>query len=57
LAHIPAGTDVEFGRITGEQQWAIRCLLDCGLRLRPQGPLVLRGRPPPAPYLPHQAFC
>jgi GNAT superfamily N-acetyltransferase len=56
LAHVPAGTHVEFGRITGEQQWAIRCLLERGLRLRPQGPLVLRGRTPPAPYLPHMAF-
>jgi GNAT superfamily N-acetyltransferase len=56
LAHVPDGTHVEFGRITGEQQWAIRCLLESGLRLRPQGPLVLRGRAPPAPYLPHMAF-
>ncbi|HEX9328788.1 MAG TPA: GNAT family N-acetyltransferase [Reyranella sp.] len=56
LAHVPAGTHVEFGRITGEQQWAIRCLLERGLRLRPQGPLVLRGRTPPTPYLPHMAF-
>ena len=56
LAHVPAGTHVEFGRITGEQQWAIRPLLERGLRLRPQGPLVLRGRTPPTPYLPHPAF-
>ena len=56
LARVPAGNHVEFGRITGEQQWAIRCLLERGLRLRPQGPLMLRGRPPPAPYLPHHAF-
>jgi GNAT superfamily N-acetyltransferase len=56
LAHVPVGTHVEFGRITGEQQWAIRCLLERGLRLRPQGPLVLRGRTPPTPYLPHVAF-
>jgi GNAT superfamily N-acetyltransferase len=56
VARIPFGNHVEFGRITGEQQWAIRCLLDHGLRLRPQGPLVLRGRTPPSPYLPHHAF-
>ena len=56
LALVPVGTHVEFGRITGEQQWAIRSLLEHGLRLRPQGPLVLRGRTPPTPYLPHAAF-
>jgi len=56
LARIPAGTRIELGRITAEQPWAFRCLLDCGFRLRPQGPLMLRGRAPPAPYLPHHAF-
>lgn len=56
LAQVPAGTHIEFGRITGEQPWAIRTLLACGLRLRPQGPLMLRGLAPPAPYLPHAAF-
>jgi GNAT superfamily N-acetyltransferase len=56
LARVPAGRRIELGRITAEQQWAFRTLLDCGLRLRPQGPLMLRRRAPPAPYLPHHAF-
>jgi GNAT superfamily N-acetyltransferase len=57
LTRIPSGTHIEFGRITGEQQWAIRCLIDGGFRLRPSGAVVLRGRAaPPAPYLPHSAF-
>jgi GNAT superfamily N-acetyltransferase len=57
FARVPAGTRIELGRITAEQQWAIECLLELGFRLRPQGPLMLRGRTPPAPYLPHQAFA
>jgi hypothetical protein len=57
LHHVPACSPIEFGRITGEQQWAIRALVDLGLRFRPWGPLVLRGFTPPTPYLPHQALC
>jgi GNAT superfamily N-acetyltransferase len=56
LRLVPAGGRVEFGRITGEQQWAIACSVGHGLRLRPQGPLVLRGRTPPTSYLPHGAY-
>jgi hypothetical protein len=56
LMQVPVGTEIAFGRITAEQQWAFRCLLRCGLRLRPHGPVVLRGRTPPTPYLHHVGF-
>jgi GNAT superfamily N-acetyltransferase len=57
LRHVPPGSTIEFGRITGEQQWAIRALVEVGFRFRPWGPLVLRGFSPPRPYLPHPALC
>jgi len=54
-----AGPDgVQTGRMTGNQQWAIRTATEAGLALRPWGPLITRGFPgPPAPCIPHAALC
>jgi hypothetical protein len=44
--------------ITGDQQWAIRLVLEAGLRLVSDGALCVRGRPGPlTPYLPTGAFA
>lgn len=54
-----AGPDgVQIGRMSSNQQWAIRTATETGLALRPWGPMIVRGLPaPPAPYIPHAALC
>lgn len=52
------GTEIELPRMTANQQWAIGVAVAAGLRLRPWGPLMVRGlADPPSPYLPHPALC
>jgi GNAT superfamily N-acetyltransferase len=49
--------NVEVAWITGPQQWALRTVVNAGMELHPHGPVMLRGRPSPAPsYLPNGAF-
>jgi hypothetical protein len=39
------------------QQWAIDAALDCGLDVKPGGPLFVRGDPGPmTPYLPSGSY-
>ena len=53
-----AGAELELPRMTADQQWAITIAVRAGLRLRPWGPLAIRGLDhPPAPFLPHPALC
>lgn len=54
-----AGTgEVTVGRMTSNQQWAVRVVSDAGLAFRPWGPIVIRGMDlPPAPYIPHPSLC
>jgi hypothetical protein len=57
LAHAPADSAVEVGRLTTDQQWAIRACNLVGLELDPAGPFMTRGLlRPPTPYVPSQAF-
>jgi GNAT superfamily N-acetyltransferase len=58
LADTAPGSELELPRMTANQQWAITVTSGAGLRLRPWGPLMVRGRDhPPTPYLPHPALC
>jgi GNAT superfamily N-acetyltransferase len=51
-----AADHVELGWLTGPQQWAIRVAVSAGIELRPMGPVMLKGRSLPMPYIPSGAF-
>ena len=53
LADAEPGREVELNWITAANQWAVEEALAAGLELHPVGPLLVRGVPPPAPYLPN----
>jgi ribosomal protein S18 acetylase RimI-like enzyme len=53
LAHAcDLGTDATVEHVAGNQQWAVRAIVEAGLSLAPSGPAFWRGRTPPAGYLP-----
>jgi hypothetical protein len=53
LAHAcDLGTDATVEHVTGNQQWAVRAMVEVGLSIAPSGPAFWRGRTPPAAYLP-----
>ena len=53
LAHAcDLGTDATVEHVAGNQQWAVRAVVEAGLSLEPSGPAFWRGRTPPAAYLP-----
>ena len=53
LAHAcDLGTEAIVEHMTGNQQWAVRTVVEAGLSLAPSGPAFWRGRTPPAAYLP-----
>jgi predicted N-acetyltransferase YhbS len=56
LARAPADGEVEVQWLTADQQWAIQACLRAGLELHAVGPVMLRGREVPSPYLPNGAF-
>ena len=53
LAHAAdSGADARVEHMAGNQQWAIRTVVEAGLTLAPSGPAFWRGRTPPNVYLP-----
>jgi GNAT superfamily N-acetyltransferase len=57
LARVPDGREAEVLWLTHEQQWAIQCCEDLGLRLSEGGAVMRRGRLGPMhPYVPSGAF-
>jgi GNAT superfamily N-acetyltransferase len=52
LAQSEPGVTVEVNWLTAGQGWAIRKVVEYGIDLRIQGPMMIRGLPgPPAPYI------
>ena len=56
LSRSQAGTPIEFGDVTAEQEWAVDIALAAGLSVHNEGYLCLRHMRPPAPYLPSAHF-
>jgi GNAT superfamily N-acetyltransferase len=53
LAHAAdLGTEAVVEHVAGNQQWAVRTVVEAGLSIAPSGPAFWRGRTPPGVYLP-----
>ncbi len=56
LDRTPEGASVQVNWVTAEQQWAVTTLVEMGIDLHPTGPVMLRSRPVPCPYLPSGGY-
>jgi len=57
LAHAAdAGVEAEVDHVPGNQQWAVRAIVQAGLTVKPAGPVFWRGCSPPGAYLPNGAY-
>jgi GNAT superfamily N-acetyltransferase len=57
LRAAPEGAEVDFQPLTAGQDWAVRVALAARLRLRPWGPVFIRGELGPlAPYIPSGSY-
>lgn len=56
LGAVEPGVEVSVSFLTAAHGWAMRVLLEAGLRLEPGGPLFLRGMSPAPLYLPNGAW-
>ncbi len=57
LAEAPPGETIEVNWLTSAQQWAIDVVVEAGIELQPQGPVMVRGMPgPPSPYIPSGGY-
>ena len=53
----PPAETIEVNWLTSAQQWAVREVVAAGIKLRPYGPVMVRGMDgPPSPYIPSGGF-